>query len=82
VQCPVEPPGCRAFLAPLWSVDDQTAHDVALQFYERVLDDGVPVSEALREIRARFDVRADAPPASWLAYAFYGHPDLVLTMSD
>jgi hypothetical protein len=70
--------GCRAFLAPLWSIDDQIAHDVALQLYRRAVDEGAPVSEVLRELRAQVDLTGDAPPASWLAYVFYGHPDLTL----
>ena len=71
--------GCRAFLAPLWSIDDQIAHDMALQLYRRAVEDGVPVSEVLRELRGKIDLTGDTPPASWLAYVFYGHPDLTLT---
>jgi CHAT domain/Ternary complex associated domain 7 len=72
--------GFRAFVAPLWNVDDQIAHDFAVTFYERTLNDRVPVAEVLRKLRGRFDVRAAGePPAStWMAYVFYGHPNLIL----
>lgn len=73
--------GFRGFLAPLWSVEDQLARDIALGFYEQVFGDGSraprPVAEVLREMRARF---ADTEPNSLtrLAYVFYGHPGLTL----
>jgi hypothetical protein len=72
--------GFRAFVAPLWAVDDQLAHDIALEFYERTFDEGVSVAEALRRVRAGFDVKLQdgAPPSSYMAYVFYGHPNLVL----
>lgn len=74
--------GFRGFLAPLWSVEDQLARDIALGFYEQVFGDGTraprPVAEVLREMRARF---ADTEPNSLtrLAYVFYGHPGLTLS---
>lgn len=73
--------GFRGFLAPLWSVEDQLARDIALGFYEQVFGDADraprPVAEVLREMRARF---ADTEPNSLtrLAYVFYGHPGLTL----
>ncbi|OGA81261.1 MAG: hypothetical protein A2711_10835 [Burkholderiales bacterium RIFCSPHIGHO2_01_FULL_63_240] len=74
--------GFRGFLAPLWSVEDQLARDIALGFYEQVFGDAGhaprPVAEVLREMRARF---ADTEPNSLtrLAYVFYGHPGLTLS---
>jgi hypothetical protein len=72
--------GFRAFVAPLWSVDDQIAQDAALDFYRRAFDERAPVAEALREVRAAFaiDPGGAAPPSSYLAYVFYGHPNLRL----
>lgn len=73
--------GFRGFLAPLWSVEDQLARDIALGFYDQVFGDEAraprPVAEVLREMRARF---ADTEPNSLtrLAYVFYGHPGLTL----
>jgi hypothetical protein len=74
--------GFRGFLAPLWSVEDQLARDIALGFYDQVFGDEAraprPVAEVLREMRARF---ADTEPNSLtrLAYVFYGHPGLTLS---
>lgn len=73
--------GFRAFLGPLWSVEDQLARDIALGFYEQAFGDEAraprPVAEVLREMRARF---ADTEPNSLtrLAYVFHGHPGLTL----
>ena len=69
--------GCRGFLAPLWNVDDEVAKSIALGFYQRTLGEGLPVGEAVRQIRAGFG-RGEAGTATPLAYVFYGHPDLQL----
>lgn len=63
--------GASGVVAPLWSVDDAVARQLALAFYDRTLAD-VPPAEYLREQRA-----ADVPWAisrTHLAYQFYGHP--------
>ncbi|HQR80638.1 MAG TPA: CHAT domain-containing protein, partial [Actinomycetota bacterium] len=70
--------GCRGFLAPLWNVDDEVAKSIALDFYELTLNKGVPVGEAVRQIRAGFGT-GQAGTATPLAYVFYGHPDLQLS---
>ncbi|MPZ51531.1 MAG: CHAT domain-containing protein [Acidimicrobiia bacterium] len=74
--------GASAFIAPLWSVNDVIAHDSALEFYRLTLDDGIPVGEAMRQIRAGYDTEADIPASTPLAYVFYGHPDLTLTLDS
>jgi hypothetical protein len=70
--------GATGFVAPLWSVDDDVAQEVALDFYQRVYDEKVPVGEVMRQLRSRFDMDASRPHASYLAYVYYGHPDLVI----
>jgi hypothetical protein len=72
--------GFRGFLAPLWAVDDEVARHLAEEFYERTLEGGEGVGEVLRSLRCRFDMDAedDPPPSTYLAYTFYGHPELVL----
>jgi len=76
--------GFRGFLAPLWSVEDTLARDIALGFYDQAFGDASraprPLAAVLRELRARF---SDAEPHSLtrLAYVFYGHPGLTLTRS-
>jgi hypothetical protein len=66
--------GFGAFIAPLWSVDDAQASDVAFRFYEATLRNGVPAGSALREIRSTMSDRAATP----IAYVYYGHPRLRL----
>lgn len=73
--------GCRGFVAPLWSVDDTLAHDIALEFYRLVLDDQVAVGEAMRQVRASFAPTPDGSETTPLAYVFYGHPELGMVMS-
>jgi len=70
--------GCRGFVAPLWSVNDNHARDLALAFYQEALDSGREVGAVLRDLRARFDASRPQPPDTFLAYIFYGHPRLIL----
>jgi hypothetical protein len=75
--------GCRAYIAPLWNVDDQAAHDIALSLYQQALEQGVPVAEVLRQVRGGFaGSPGTAQNATALAYVFYGHPALKLTLQD
>ncbi len=83
--------GASGVIAPLWSVQDDIAKSVALTFYERVFA-GSSVGEAVRAARAGFlpptDPPADAdatgprpggaPSATFMAYQYFGHPDLRL----
>jgi len=69
--------GASAVIAPLWSVKDTTAKDFALQFY-------APAGEtrpatALRTARASLG-NAGITSGTHLAYQFYGHPALRLTL--
>ncbi len=73
--------GCRGFLAPLWLVNDTVAHDLALQFYEMALGEGIAVGEVLRRMRQHYKPETAAPTSTPLAYVFYGHPDLRLTLT-
>jgi len=70
--------GSRGFLAPLWSIDDRLAHDIAIDFYQRTLDDGIEVGEVMRDVRSKFDLTQDIPSSTFVAYVFYGHPNLIL----
>ncbi len=62
-------------IAPIWSVKDDVARDIALHFYAGVFA-GTSPAELLRRERARFN--EDAESATFIAYLFYGHPSLVL----
>ena len=65
-------PGCGAFIAPLWEVEDRMAAAFATAFYERIRGHD-SLGEAL--VAARDECR-DAEPdnPTWLAYTLYGHP--------
>ena len=70
--------GFAGFLAPLWSVKDDVAESLALQFYEKMLgaDPANPptVGEVLRELRSLYRPDDALPQATYLAYLFWGHP--------
>jgi hypothetical protein len=72
--------GATGFVSPLWSVDDDIAQEFALDFYKEVYDQDTPapVAEVMRELRSRFDMDSTSPSASYLAYVYYGHPDLII----
>ena len=59
--------GAGMFLAPLWTVRDDAALDLADRFYAG-LEGGLTVSEALRAARSPLE-------PSRLAYSLYGHPN-------
>jgi CHAT domain-containing protein len=60
-------------IGTLWSVDDKTAHEVAIEFYEQVLRrPETPFAEILRRIRMRG--YEESGQDSWAAYCFCGDP--------
>ncbi|SIT37116.1 hypothetical protein BN2476_110109 [Paraburkholderia piptadeniae] len=76
--------GFGGVLSALWEVDDQVAHDIALEFWKRALPPpparGEPVGAILRSLRGKYRNEAKASPEStYLAYVYYGHPRLTLT---
>lgn len=71
--------GCVGFIAPLWNVSDDVARHFAQDFYNLVEREKMPVAEALRTLRRPFAAEHSAPPATLMAYTYYGHPDLRLT---
>jgi hypothetical protein len=73
--------GARGFVAPLWSVDDELARDMAVDFYRYTLGDGLTVGEALRRLRTRFAQIPGHTQTTPLAYVYYGHPDLRLELA-
>lgn len=75
--------GARAFVAPLWNVNDGIAKDTALAFYDQTINAGRPVGEVMRELRARFTTAfPNHDQTTPLAYAYYGHPGLVLSRQE
>lgn len=64
--------GAAAVIAPLWSVEDGTAHQVARAFYEAVKNDpGKPFSLILSQIR---DKAYSEAKDTYAAYCFFGDP--------
>ncbi|HEY5985452.1 MAG TPA: CHAT domain-containing protein [Streptosporangiaceae bacterium] len=75
--------GASAVVAPLWSVDDEVASALALDFYARVLEVGEAPAEVLRANRAGVTesaINSDDRESSGthLAYQLFGHPNLHL----
>ena len=83
--------GASAVVAPLWSVDDKIAQNIAMEFYKEALasakaaeETGTPVepppvADLLRRARKGLVDDAGTMSATYLAYQFYGHPSLRLT---
>ncbi|MPZ99142.1 MAG: CHAT domain-containing protein [Dehalococcoidia bacterium] len=69
--------GAAGVVAPLWSIKDVTAREIALRFYEQTFQ-GVPPAEILRRERGAFEGGPEDISATSLAYLFYGHPSLLL----
>jgi hypothetical protein len=71
--------GFSGFLAPLWSVRDDMAYDFALEFYRKAFS-ATPVADILCELRGRYLANGNGIARStYLAYVFYGNPNLLLT---
>ena len=75
--------GFGGVVGALWEVDDDVAHDIALEFWSRALPpapaSGEPVGAILRDLRAKYVPGATpAPVSTYLAYVYYGHPRLTL----
>jgi CHAT domain-containing protein len=73
--------GAAGVVAPLWSVDDAVAREVALRFYRRVVEEGQPPAEVFRQERARFTDDADGVSSTYLAYQFFGNPTMALSFT-
>lgn len=72
--------GAAGVVAPLWSIDDIVARELALRFYARTLAGATP-AEALREERRSFRRDPPASSSTMLAYQLFGHPRMVLRPS-
>jgi hypothetical protein len=75
--------GASAVVAPLWSVDDKVARQIATSFYLATLrgdgDGDLPAAaEVLRRERAKFTRGEQA--ATYLSYQFFGHPEMRLRL--
>ncbi len=66
--------GARAVIAPLWSVKDDLAHEIAMTFYQTIQDSpGTPFAQILQDIRRKaYDLSVGED--TYAAYCFYGDP--------
>jgi CHAT domain len=66
--------GARGVVAPLWSVKDSLAHEVAILFYEAALKEPRrPFADILTDIRKRSYAKGGGED-SYAAYCWYGDP--------
>jgi len=70
--------GAIGVIAPLWSVKDDLAKEIALNFYKAVLEEKIEAAEAMRRARASFVQSSTPISATYLAYQYFGHPSLQL----
>ena len=73
--------GASGVVAPLWSVKDRLAREIALRFYEGSFA-GLTPAEILRRERATFQEDDENASATPLSYLFYGHPNMRLQRRD
>ncbi len=69
--------GAAGVIAPLWSIDDRLARDIAIRFYERAMRGEAP-AEIMRTERATFRDTPETTSSTYMAYQFFGHPGLRL----
>jgi CHAT domain-containing protein len=79
--------GASAVIAPLWSVRDSCAHEVAVALYDAVREGAqsglpLPVAEILQKIRDRAYAGTEVGEDSYAAYCFYGDPSFVVRVPD
>ncbi len=58
----------RAFIAPLWAIDEEDAAQVTQELVTRIVTERIPVGAALRDLRAKY---GDVSP-TFFSYLLYG----------
>lgn len=69
--------GAAGVVAPLWSINDAQARQLALTFYEEAFRGTAP-ADLLRRERASFGEDPRPSSSTFMAYQFFGHPDMRL----
>ncbi|HET8989352.1 MAG TPA: CHAT domain-containing protein, partial [Humibacillus sp.] len=72
--------GAQACVGSLWPVFDDTAADLAVEFYRQLIEKRQRVGEALRRARVMSHSRQQ-DRTTWAAYALYGDPSSLLAAS-
>ncbi|MDA0182196.1 CHAT domain-containing protein [Solirubrobacter phytolaccae] len=73
--------GASAVVAPLWSIDDQHAARVALEFYAEI-QAGAQPADVLRRARAADGPEPSRASGTCFAYQFFGHPAMRLSLAN
>lgn len=68
--------GAAGVVAPLWSIKDEAAKEIALAFYAKTRA-GSPPADVFRSERGLFN-QAAGSSTTYLAYQFFGHPSMQL----
>jgi len=68
--------GASGVVAPLWSVKDSVAKEIALDFYAKTSAGSRP-SDVFRRERGVFSADSSKSP-TYMAYQFFGHPNMEL----
>jgi CHAT domain-containing protein len=71
--------GAAGVVAPLWSIDDALAKEIALRFYQQTLVEGRTPAEVFRAERARFVDSPELASSTFLAYQFFGNPAMKIS---
>ncbi len=67
--------GACGCLGPMWKVKDHEAKEFALEFYKKLLDDELPIGEAVRQ--ARLKIKNQFPNSTiWASWILFGNPTI------
>jgi hypothetical protein len=72
--------GASGVVAALWNVDDKQARELATRFYSEMQQNATGPGEVFRRQRATF--AEDTGSKLSLAYQFFGHPQMRMTLED
>jgi hypothetical protein len=73
--------GAGAVIAPLWSVRDSIAHDVAVKFYDAIAKEPrTPYARIMRDIRALAYGEVGSEDTYYAAYCYLGSPTAAAQM--
>jgi hypothetical protein len=72
--------GASGVIAPIWSIDDVLARELAVRFYKKALAGQTP-ADILREERAAFKDDPSTISSTYLAYQYFGHPHMTIAQT-